>query len=168
MNKLFILKSSIHWKVISENKGGRMRISDIQKYLKTKFPWLQTIFSVLKHQTNIHIKFLCISVFCCWKNNKITLQVYESHLHMGQNWLCQCFTTPHFLSNCNFDYHLDLALFINNGGKTWKTKQFQHNSHVFNSIGISCVCRLGMCITFCKMSALTHNILGWLRNKTKN
>ncbi len=26
-----------------------------------------------------------------------------------------------FVSNPNFDYHLDFALFINNGGRTWKT-----------------------------------------------
>jgi hypothetical protein len=38
MNILFISKSSVYWKVIFENKGGRTRISDIQKYLKTKFP----------------------------------------------------------------------------------------------------------------------------------
>jgi hypothetical protein len=49
MNKLFILKSSEYWKVISENKGRRRRISDVQKYLKTKFPWLQTIFFIFKH-----------------------------------------------------------------------------------------------------------------------
>jgi hypothetical protein len=30
--------SSVYWKVISENKGERTKISDIQKYLKTKFP----------------------------------------------------------------------------------------------------------------------------------
>jgi hypothetical protein len=35
MNTLFISKSSVYWKVVSENKGGRTRISDIQKYLKT-------------------------------------------------------------------------------------------------------------------------------------
>jgi hypothetical protein len=36
---------------------------------------------------------------CCWNNDKITIQVYESHLHIGQNRLCQpqiCYTTPHF------------------------------------------------------------------------
>jgi hypothetical protein len=38
MDKLFISKSCIYLKVISEYKGGRTRISDIQKYLKTKFP----------------------------------------------------------------------------------------------------------------------------------
>jgi hypothetical protein len=61
MNKLFILKSSVYWKVISENKGKRKRFSDIQKYLKPKFLWLQTIFLVLKHPKNMHIEFLCIS-----------------------------------------------------------------------------------------------------------
>jgi hypothetical protein len=61
MNKLFILKSSVYWKVVSENKGRRRRILDIQKYLKTKFPWVQTIFLVLKHPKNMHIKFLCVS-----------------------------------------------------------------------------------------------------------
>jgi hypothetical protein len=60
MNKLFILKSSVHLKVASVNKGRRRRILDIQKYLKTKFPWLQTIFLVLKPPNNMHIKFLCI------------------------------------------------------------------------------------------------------------
>jgi hypothetical protein len=38
MNILFISKSSVYWKDISKNKGGRTRISDIHKYLKNKFP----------------------------------------------------------------------------------------------------------------------------------
>jgi hypothetical protein len=38
MNKLFISKSTVYWKVIPENKGGRTRISETQKCLKTKYP----------------------------------------------------------------------------------------------------------------------------------
>ncbi len=41
---LFIAKSYLR------SNGGRTKISDIQRYLKTKFPQMQTIFVVLKHQ----------------------------------------------------------------------------------------------------------------------
>ncbi len=107
---------------------------------------------------------------CCWNNDKVRLQVYESHLHIGQNWMCQpqiCYTTPHFLSNRNFDYHLDFALFINNGGRTLKTKWFQHNSHIFIRIGISSVCRLGMCIAFAKCQCWHTIYWGDWETKTK-
>ncbi len=152
MNELFISKSFVYWKVISENKGRRTRISDIQKYLKTKFPWLQTIFLVKtpkKYAYQIPLYFR----ICCWNNDKVTLPVYESHLHTGQNWLCQpqiYYTTPHFLSNHNFDCHPDFAIFLNNGGRTWTTRWFWHNSHIFISISISCVCGKIMCATFAK------------------
>jgi hypothetical protein len=84
MNKPFLLKSSVYWKVISEYKGGRRRISDIKKCLKTKFLWLPTILLVLKHQNK------CISNSSVFQKLLLEqlqgyIQVYECHLHIGQN-----------------------------------------------------------------------------------
>jgi hypothetical protein len=57
----------------------------------------------------------------CWKNDMFSFQIEASHLHIGLKWLCQPeigYTTLHFVSNQHTQYHIDFALFINNGGRT--------------------------------------------------
>jgi hypothetical protein len=71
------------------------------------------------------------------EKDMISIQIKARHLHIGLEWLCQPeigYTTH---------YHIDFALFINNGGRTWKRNWFQHNIYIFISISISGVCRLG-------------------------
>ncbi len=60
---------------------------------------------------------------CCWKNDMLSFQIEASHLHIPPEWLCQPeigYTTLHFFSNQHTHYLIDFALFINNGGRTWK------------------------------------------------
>ncbi len=74
---------------------------------------------------------------CCWKN--LSYQIKASNLHIGPKWMCQLeigYTTLHFFQNQHTHYQIDLALFINNGGRTWKTKWIQHNIYIFISISI--------------------------------
>ncbi len=170
MNKLFISKSSVYWKVISESKGGWRRISDIQKYLKAKFPWLRMIFLVLKHLNNMHIEFLCILEVAAGIMTKLHYKFMKAICTLVR---IDCVNLRYatqlliFLSNHNFDYHLDFALFINSGGRTWKTRWFQHSSHIFISISISCVCGLGLCAAFAKCQCWHAIYWGDWGTKTK-
>ncbi len=111
------------------------------------------IFLVLNYPRNMHIEFLCISEVAAGKNDMFSFQIEASHLHIGLKWLYQPeigFTTLLFFQNQHTYYHIDFELFINNGGRTWNTKWFQHNIYIFISIGINCVCRLGHSTTFVK------------------
>ncbi len=89
----------------------------------------------------------------CWKNDMFSFLIETSHLHIAPKWLCQSelgYTTLHFFSKQHTHDHIDFALVINIGGRTWKTMWFQHNIYIFISISISGVCRLGHCTTFVK------------------
>ncbi len=115
-----------------------------------------------KTPKNMHIKFLSISgvstgkrhdfisnqgkAFAHWSRMTVSTRhrIHKSSFFSNQH------TLLHFFSNQHTHYHIDFALFINNGGRTWKTKWFQHNIYIFISISISRVCRLGHCTTFAK------------------
>ncbi len=157
------------WKVVSEYMGKRRRISDIQKYLKTKFSWLQMIFLVFKHQKNIHIEFICISEVAVGIITRLHNKFIKAICTLAR---IDCVNPKYatqlliFLSNCNFDYHLDLALFINNGGRTWKQNNSNTTATFHEHLHQLCL-RTGNVCHLCKISVLTHNIFGWSRHKIK-
>ncbi len=124
------------------------------------------IFFVLKQQNNMHIEVLCYPECHCWKKDKVSFWVEESHLHIGQNQLCQPqigYTTPRFWSNQHTGNHL--AIFINNGGRVWTTKQFGH-SHIV--ISIRCVCRLEMYAAIAKCHCWHTKYYGVTKEQKQN
>jgi hypothetical protein len=96
----------------------------------TEITRMQTIFLLLKHPKNMHIEFLSISevvagkrhdfisnqgkAFAHWSGmtvstrNRLHNSIFFSNQH----------TPLHFFSNQHTHYHIDFALFINNGGRT--------------------------------------------------
>ncbi len=112
------------------------------------------------------IEVLCISEHHCWNNDKVSFWVDESHLHVGQNQLCQPwigYTTPHVL--VGLTHRLPPCIVHQQWYKGMKHKTIpkqQPHRHQHQ------VClRTGFVHGHWKMSVLTHNILGWLRNKNK-
>jgi hypothetical protein len=98
---------------------------------------------------------------CCWKNDMLSFQIKASHLHIGLKWLCQPeigYATLIFFQNQHTYYQI--ALFNTNGGRTWKSKWIQHNSHIFISISISCVCRLAHFTSFGKCQGVDKQYVG--------
>jgi hypothetical protein len=49
----------------------------------TEITRMQTIFLVLKHPKNMHIKFLCISEVDAGKNDLFSFRIEASQLHIG-------------------------------------------------------------------------------------
>jgi hypothetical protein len=85
---------------------------------------------------------------CCWKNDTFSFPIEARHLHICLKWLCQPeigYTTLLFFKLTNPWSHW-LASFINKGGRTQKTKWFQHKRHIFISIS------RGTCTEFVKIS----------------
>ena len=153
MNKLFISKSSIYWTVISENKGGITRISDIQKYLKTKFPWLQTIFFVLKHQKNMHLEFLCISEVAAGTMTRLHNKFMKAICTLFR---IDCVNPRYATQLLIFCQIVTLTITLTLHCSSTMVGGLQHNSHIFISIGISCFCGMGMCAAFAKCNVDTQ------------
>ncbi len=150
-------------KSVLKSKGRSIWISNIWKYLTwLKFQeWKQ--FSQFKNTQKICISNSSVFQKSLLEKDMISFQIKARHLHIGPEWLCQpeigytnliFFKSTHpssfFFKSTHPHYHIDFALFINNGGRTWKTNWFQHNVYIFISISISNVCRLGHCTTFAK------------------
>jgi hypothetical protein len=60
---MYILKSSVSWKVSSEKYG--------RECLETEITRMQTMFLVLKHPKNIHVEFLSISEVAAGKRHDL-------------------------------------------------------------------------------------------------
>ncbi len=61
----------------------------------------------------------------------LSFQIKASHLHIGPKWLCQPeigYTTPHFFQNQHTHFHIEFALFNNNGGRTLKQSESNTSS----------------------------------------
>ncbi len=105
-----------------KNKGGNIWISNIWKYFTTEITRMQTFFLVLKHQKNMHIKFLSISEVPAGKRPDFISNWGKPFTHRSE-----MVSTRDRLHNSSFfkintlTNHIDFALFINNGGRTWKT-----------------------------------------------
>ncbi len=152
-------KKCMYWsplypeKTLVKSKGGSMKFSDIQKYLTwlklqecKKKPWFQITPKICMLNFSIYQKLL-LEIWHVIISNQC------KNLHIGPKWQCQLeigYTTLHFFQNQHTHYQIDLALFINNIGRTQKTKLIQQSIYIFISISISCVCRLAHCTTFAK------------------
>ncbi len=140
-------------KSVLKSKGGSIWISNIWKYFTwlklqecKQISWFWNTQKICMPNSSVFQKLLL-------EKDMISFQIKARHLHIGSEWLCQPeigYTTLYFFSNQHTHYHIDFALFINNGGRTWKTNWFQHNIYIFISISISGVCRLGHCTSFAK------------------
>ncbi len=151
-------KSCTYWsplypgKSVLKSKGGNIWISNISKYLMTEITRMQTIFLVLKHPKNMHIKFLSSSEVTAGRIHDFISNWGKPFAHCSEMTVStrDRLHNSSFFSNQHTHDQIDFALFINNGGMTWKTKWFQHNIYIFISISISSVCRSGHCTTFVK------------------
>ncbi len=80
---------------------------------------------------NMHIEFLCISEVAAGKMTCYHFKSGQAICTLVQNdWVNQRLDRLHnssFFSNQHTHYHIDFALFIDKGGRTWKTKWIQHN-----------------------------------------
>jgi hypothetical protein len=86
----------------------------------TKITRMQTIFLVSKHPKNMHIEFLSISEVATGKRHDFISNQGKAFAHWSRI-TCQPemgYTTLHCFSNQHTHYHIDFALFINNGGRT--------------------------------------------------
>ncbi len=148
MEVLYILESQF-WKV-------RVGVSWLVTFKNIWHDWnYKNANNFLGFKHTLKICILNSSVFpkSLLENDMISFQITARHLHIGPEWLCQPekgYTTLHFFSNQHTLYHIDFALFINNGGRTWKTNWFQDNIYIFISLSISGVSTLGHCTTIAK------------------
>jgi hypothetical protein len=86
----------------------------------TEITRMQTTFLVFKHPKNMHIKFLSISEVAAGKKHDFISNQGKAFAH----WSRMIMSTrdrlhnSSFFSNQHTHYHIDFALFINNGGRT--------------------------------------------------
>jgi hypothetical protein len=86
----------------------------------TEITRMQTIFLVLKHPNNMHMEFLSISEVTAEKRHDFISNQGKPFAH----WSRMTVSTRDRLHNSSFFpnqhtyYHIDFALFINNGGRT--------------------------------------------------
>jgi hypothetical protein len=86
----------------------------------TEITRMQTIFFVLKYPKNMYTKFLSISEVAAGKRHDFILNQGKAFAH----WSGMTVSTrdrlhnSSFFSNQHTHYHIDFALFFNNGGRT--------------------------------------------------
>jgi hypothetical protein len=86
----------------------------------TEITRMQTIFLVLKHPKNMHIKFLSISEVAAGKRHDFISNQGKAFAHWSRMTVStrDRLHNSSFFSNQHTHYHIDFALFINNGGRT--------------------------------------------------
>jgi hypothetical protein len=85
---------------------------------------MKTIFLVLKHPKNMHIKFLGLSEVAAGKRHDFISNQGKPFAHWSKTIVSNRdrLHNSSFFSNQHTHYHIDFALFMNNGGRTRKTK----------------------------------------------
>jgi hypothetical protein len=81
---------------------------------------MQTIFLVLKHPKNMHIKFLGISEVAARKRHDFISNQGKPFAHWSEMTVAtrDRLHNSSFFSNQRTHYQIDFALFINDGGRT--------------------------------------------------
>jgi hypothetical protein len=86
----------------------------------TEITRMQMIFLVLKHPKNMHIEFLSISEVPAGKRHDFISNQGKPFAHWSRMTVSirDRLHNSSFFSNQHTNYHIDFALFINNGGRT--------------------------------------------------
>jgi len=96
----------------------------------TEITRMQTIFLVLNYPKNMHIEFLCISEVAAGKRHDFISNQGMAFAHWSgmtvstrdrlhnSSFFFKSTHPSYFFSNQHTRYHIDFALFINNGGRT--------------------------------------------------
>ncbi len=160
--------SCIYWsplylgKSVLKSKGGIIWILDIWKYLTTEITRMWTIFLVLKHPKNMHIKFLSISgvaagkrhdfisnqgkPFAHWSGTTVSTR---DRLHKSSFFFKPTHPLSHWLCIVHQQWWEDMK------NKLTPTQHLHLHQHQHQQ----CL-QIGTSQHFCKMSGLIHNMLG--------